>query len=185
MDAKIAVFAATILSELILGGSLILTLLYPKHRVWPPPRKNSWQYWYTHILTEASITGVLVLGVLDWNSFVLTHESRFVLASLLVAVGSVLFVWALRTLSINTSLGLGGGLTTRGPYKYSRNPQYVGAMLFFVGFMIAFNSLFAYITGTVGIGLFILASFTEEPWLRDKYRQYDEYCKKVPRFFEL
>jgi len=91
MDAKIAVFAATILFELLLGGSLILTLLYPKHGTWPPPRKNSWQYWYIHVLTEASIFGVLVLGVLDWNSFILAHGSRFVLASLLIAVGSVCF----------------------------------------------------------------------------------------------
>lgn len=60
-------------------------------------------------------------------------------------------------LSINASLGLRGGLTTRGPYRYSRNPQYVGAALFFAGFMVAFNSLFAYITGTMGIALFILA----------------------------
>jgi len=185
MDAKIAVFAATLLFELLLGGSFILTLLYPKHRVWPPPRKNSWQYWYIHVLTEASIFGVLVMGVLDWNSSFLIHESRFILASLLIAIGSVLFVWALRTLSINKSLGMGGGLTTRGPYKYSRNPQYVGATLFFVGFMVAFNSLYAYITGTIGIALFILASFTEEPWLRERYRGYDEYCKKVPRFVGL
>jgi len=185
MDAKIVVFAATFLFELLLGGSFILTLRYPKQRVWPPPRKNSWQYWYVHFLTEASIFSVLMLGVLDWNSFILTHESRFVLASLLIAVGSVLFLWALRTLSINTSLGLGGRLTTRGPYKYSRNPQYVGAIMFFVGFIVAFNSLYAYITGTIGIALFILALFTEEPLLREQYKEYDEYCKNVPRFIGL
>jgi protein-S-isoprenylcysteine O-methyltransferase Ste14 len=183
---RIVIFTVAILLELVLCGSLILTLRYPKHRIWPPPKKNSWQYWYIHTLTETSIFFVLILGILDWNTSFLTHESRFVFASLLIAVGGTTYLWSLRTLSVNTSLGLKGKLTTHGPYEYSRNPQYVGAILFFVGSMIVFNSIYAYITGTIGIALFILAPFTEEPWLQQQYKgEYDEYCRKVPRFIKI
>ena len=186
MDIRIAIFALTVLLEFLLGGTLILTLLYPKHRIWPPPKKNSWQYWYIHTLTETSIFFVLILGVLDWNTSFLTHESRFVFASLLITVGGTTYLWALRTLGIKTSLGLKGRLTTHGPYKYSRNPQYVGAILFFAGFIVAFNSIYAYITGTIGIALFILAPFVEEPSLQKRYnKKYDKYCREIPRFINL
>ena len=29
--------------------ALIFTLLFPKYRVWPPPKKKSWQFWYTWV----------------------------------------------------------------------------------------------------------------------------------------
>jgi len=33
---------------------------------------------------------------------------------------------------------------------------------------------------------FVLAPFTEEPWLRDKFgAEYDSYMKRVPRFLSF
>ncbi len=128
MTIEFALFGIALVLEFLLGGGLMVSMLHPKYRVWPPPKKCSWQYWYIHFSTESSISCFLVLGFLDWNSFFLTHWLRFVFASISIAVGAIIFLWALRTLSFSTSLGLNGKLITEGPYRYSRNPQYVAAI---------------------------------------------------------
>jgi protein-S-isoprenylcysteine O-methyltransferase Ste14 len=54
------------------------------------------------------------------------------------------------------------------------------------GFIMVSNSLMILVPGFLGIICFILAAFTEEPWLREKFRaSYDEYALKVPRFISL
>jgi protein-S-isoprenylcysteine O-methyltransferase Ste14 len=177
------VFGMTLVFELLLGTTLIVSLLYPKYRVWPPPKKGSRQYWYIHFSTESSIFFFFALGFLDWNTFFLKHWLRFVFALLVIAVGAIIFLWALRTLTINTSLGSKGKFVNEGPYRYTRNPQYLGTILFFSGTMLLFNSLYQFVTGTIGIIWFLLAAFAEEPWLRDQFKEeYDTYCKKVLRF---
>jgi protein-S-isoprenylcysteine O-methyltransferase Ste14 len=178
-----ALFGVTLVLEGLLGGGLIVSLLRPAHRVWPPPRRGSWQYWYLHLSTESAITGFLVLGVVDGRPFVSTPGLRAGVAILLVVVGAALFLWAIRTLSLRTSLGVPGTLITSGPYRYSRNPQYVGAVVLFSGLILLFNSFYATVTGIIGNGWFLLMPFVEEPWLRDQYRAaYDDYCSRVPRF---
>ena len=183
MTIEFALFGITLVIEFLLGGGLIVSLLLPKHRVWPPPKKDSWRFWYTHFLTESSIFFFLVLGFLDWNTFFLVHWLRLVFASILMCVGAIIFFWALRTLTVSTSLGLKGKLVTEGPYRYSRNPQYIATVLLFSGAMLLFNSSYAFITGTTGNILFLIMPFIEEPWLRERFKEeYDEYCREVPRF---
>jgi protein-S-isoprenylcysteine O-methyltransferase Ste14 len=176
-------FYVTLLFEILLGGGLILSLLRPQDRVWPPPSKGSWQYWYIHLTTESSIACFLVVGWLDRNSLGLIHPMRFVFALIFIGSGSIVFLWALHTLSFNTSLGVKGKLITKGPYRYSRNPQYVAMVVFFSGMLLLFNSVFALITGSIGILWFLLLPFVEEPWLRTQFvDEYREYCEKVSRF---
>jgi protein-S-isoprenylcysteine O-methyltransferase Ste14 len=184
MDTEFLLFLFSLILELLLGTGLIVSFLFSKHRLWPPPQKGSWQYWYIHLFTETSIISFIALGILDWNTFMFSHWIFFLVALLLIVSGATLFFWALKTLTFTKSLGSKGKLMTTGPYKYSRNPQYVGLILFFSGTILFFNSFYVLIIGLIGNVWFLLAAFVEEPWLKEQFRkEYENYCKKVPRFF--
>ena len=74
-------------------------------------------------------------------------------------------------------------LVTSGVYRFTRNPQYLGDIALVAGYAILCNSQFVYITGLIGILWFLLAPFTEEPWLRREYGEaYERYASRVPRF---
>ena len=179
----VLVFGIILIFELLLGFGLMLSLFSSKHRLWPPPSKGSWQYWYIHFSTETSMLCFFVLGFLDWNTFLLKHWLRFVFASPLIVVGIIIFLWGLQTLTLHTSLGSKGELITEGIYRYSRNPQYLGTVLFLSGSVLLFNSLFQFVVGVIGIILFLLAAFVEEAWLKDQFKEeYRKYGKEVPRF---
>ena len=180
---EIPAFIAVLLAEVLLMASLIYSLANPSHRIWPPPRKKSWQFWWMWVLTEGSMLGVVIVSLLDWNSFVLHHWSRFIVGSVLVVGGLWLVLWGIRTLSIQASFGLKGQLVIQGPYRFSRNPQYVGTYAYLLGLPIMTNSLLSLILCLVGIFCFCLAVFIEEPWLREQFgAEYDDYCKRVRRF---
>ncbi len=76
-----------------------------------------------------------------------------------------------------------GKLTTAGPYRWSRNPQYVGWFLFLLGFALNDWSLWclaALLAVTVSLHLLVLV---EEEHLRRIFgEQYAEFCRNVPRY---
>ena len=179
-------FLTTVVCELLLGGSLVLTIAVPSKRVWPPPSKRSWQYYYTWGLTIAATAGTLALGVLDWDSFVLDHWLRFPVGGGLILFGTAFALWGVWSLGVHQTLGLEGRLVTNGAYRYSRNPQYVGDILILVGYALVTNSTLTTITALLGMAWFFLAPFTEEPWLRERFgAEYEEYVQRVPRFISL
>jgi protein-S-isoprenylcysteine O-methyltransferase Ste14 len=98
-------------------------------------------------------------------------------------MGTTISGWAIKTLSLHQSHGLKGKLVLTGPYKYTRNPQYIGIIFLIIGALFLFNSLLFLINGTLGIIIFLILPFAEEPWLEKQYgEKYNEYKKKVRRF---
>jgi protein-S-isoprenylcysteine O-methyltransferase Ste14 len=75
-------------------------------------------------------------------------------------------------------------LATSGPYAYTRNPLYLGSLLIGLGFVAAARSWW------VGIAL-VLMFFAiyvpvigdEEAFLRQKFPEFDEYARRVPRMW--
>ena len=70
-----------------------------------------------------------------------------------------------------------------GPYRFTRNPQYLGDNILFFGVSIIANSLLLWIAHALLILVFVMAPLTEERWLEDQYGQaYREYRRKIRRF---
>jgi protein-S-isoprenylcysteine O-methyltransferase Ste14 len=76
-------------------------------------------------------------------------------------------------------------LVARGPYRFIRNPMYLGAALFLVGFALFYQSTGAAIYAAafcVVAHLFVV--LYEEPTLRRTFgHDYDEYCQMVGRWW--
>jgi protein-S-isoprenylcysteine O-methyltransferase Ste14 len=75
-------------------------------------------------------------------------------------------------------------LVISGPYRYVRNPMYVGVEFLIVGEAIFFGSwrLLEY-AAVVGVGFCLFVLLYEEWALRKKFgAAYEEYCKTVPRW---
>ena len=177
-------FLGSIIIEVVYLLLFVLTIRRPDFRFWPPPSHRSWQFFTAWLLASLVFVAFFFVGLLDFNSSVLHTWLRFPIGILLHIVGVIIGSWAFTTFGLRATIGLGDEFITKGPYQYSRNPQYIGDMLHIVGFMVITNSWMAWIIGVLGIGLNILAPFTEEPWLEGKYGQvYLEYKKGVPRFF--
>jgi len=176
-------FIATTAAGLLLGALLLFSRMDPSWRVWPPPGRDSWQYRLVWILTDVAAVGIVAVGILDWNTFVLAHWLRLPIGGGLALAGLALALWGVRTLGIHRTLGLSETLIHAGPYRFTRNPQYVGDIALLLGWAIACNSLLAWIVSALGAAWFALAPFTEEPWLREQYGEaYDAYRSRVPRF---
>ncbi len=75
-------------------------------------------------------------------------------------------------------------LAMSGPYAYTRNPLYVGSLFIGIGFAIAARSW--WIGGVLVLMFFAIympVIRSEEAYLREKFADFDEYTKRVPRMF--
>ena len=76
-----------------------------------------------------------------------------------------------------------GELTLSGPYRWSRNPQYVGYFLFLLGFALNDWSLWCLAALlVVAVSLHLLVLVEEEHLRRVFGEPYAEFCRRVPRY---
>lgn len=76
-------------------------------------------------------------------------------------------------------------LVTRGPFRYTRNPMYLGLVLMAFGFAFYFGTLPFY---AVPVLLFLLCNFVFIPFEETKMQrqftdQYTEYLRRVRRWY--
>ena len=155
----------------------------PARRIWPPPGRRSWQYFLTWA-GFCAVCGInLLLLLVHWNSWVFQSPLRFVVGIPLALLGGMLAVWGVVTVGWKNTSGLKGGFVSDGPYRFTRNPQYVGDIVFFIGVGVIANSVFLWIAHLLLALVFVVAPLTEEPWLEEQYgNAYREYRRRVPRF---
>jgi protein-S-isoprenylcysteine O-methyltransferase Ste14 len=77
-----------------------------------------------------------------------------------------------------------GTLVTDGIYSYLRHPRYVEAGIGLAAVALFANYLSVYIIAAAYIPIVYLVVLLEERELRERFgEQYDDYAKRVPRFF--
>ena len=182
-DVTTLIFAADVVTLCILLAGAAAALALPGRRIWPPPGRHSWQYLSTWIGWWVAIGLHAALLVLDWNSWAFQSPIRFVIGIPLTLLGGLLAGWGMLTAGWTNTSGLRAGFVSSGPYRFTRNPQYVGDMVFFVGVSVMANSVFLWIAHFLLSLWFVMAPLLEEPWLEEQYGEpYREYLRRVPRF---
>ena len=176
-------FAVDVVVLLIALAGTAWSVALPDRRIWPPPHRFSWQYSLTWacFFVVCGISAALLF--LDWNSWVFQSDFRFIIGVPVTLLGGLLGAWGVVTLGVKNSSGLKAGFVCSGPYRFTRNPQYLGDIILAVGVSVIANSLLLWIAHTLLILVFVMAPLTEEPWLEGQYgRVYREYRRDVPRF---
>jgi protein-S-isoprenylcysteine O-methyltransferase Ste14 len=76
-------------------------------------------------------------------------------------------------------------LVVRGPYRLVRNPMYLGAFFFIVGFALFYRSVGSVVYALVFIAVtHTFVMLYEEPTLRRIFgRDYDDYCQRTGRWW--
>ena len=126
-----------------------------------------------HLILEYATTYEMPSTLLDYIGVVV---GGFGIALCLISV--VAFRSMSKALCVNAGI-----LTTDGPYRWSRNPQYVGWFLFLLGFALNDWSLWCLVALiAIAISMHLLVLVEEEHLLRIFGVQYVEFCHKVPRY---
>ncbi|MBR6903899.1 MAG: isoprenylcysteine carboxylmethyltransferase family protein, partial [Bacteroidales bacterium] len=75
-------------------------------------------------------------------------------------------------------------LMTDGPYRLSRNPMLTGIFVYLIGCCICLWTWQSLVVFLVFVAIMLVQVRTEEERLRRDFgEEYEEYCKKVGRFF--
>jgi protein-S-isoprenylcysteine O-methyltransferase Ste14 len=182
-ELTLVLFLIDVIFLLILLFGASWSVAVPGKRLWPPPGKSSWQYKVSWILFYGVFGLNCMLIILGWNSWMFTSNLRWIVGVPLVALGSLLLSWGIHTLGTRNTSGIRDGFILSGPYRFTRNPQYLGDMVLFIGLSIISNSLYLWITHLLLILVFLIIPLAEETWLEDQYDEnYHEYKNNTSRF---
>ncbi|MDE0081556.1 MAG: hypothetical protein OXT72_02775 [Gammaproteobacteria bacterium] len=177
------VFAADVATLLVLLAGIVWSVIRPERRIWPPPGRHSWQYVLTWTCTVAAAAFSGALIFLDWNSWVFPGGLRFLVGVPIVLLGGLLALWGVATIGWTNSSGVRDGFVPAGPYRFTRNPQYVGDAVLLLGLGIVANSALLWVAHALAALCFIISPLSEEVWLAEQYGdEYERYRRATPRF---
>lgn len=138
-------------------------------------------------ITIISIMVVLVeLMSIYWNLMELPSWCQWIGVGV-AALGVVVFCMAIHTMQNNWRAGIPEtretSLVTKGIYRYSRNPAFVGFDLLYLGILIAFPNAWHACVVAAAAYIFHLQIINEEKYLADTFgEEYIEYKNSVRRY---
>ena len=113
---------------------------------------------------------------------------RLIIGAVGIVAGSAIALWGLGTMArVRTGILLqqpASRLVTFGPYRWTRNPQYVGFVAIYFGLSILANTLWPLVVLPVVIALLItIVIAREERYLHGVFGpEYATYCRRVKRW---
>ncbi len=162
---------------------VVWSVVFPARRIWPPTQRGSWVYSLSWSLFGLAVAADVFWMFRHWNTWLPLGPTRYALGVPLVAVGALFLGWGMRTLGLTPTLGRERTLAITGPYRFTRNPQYVGDLLLLAGLMVLANAWYATLGLAVLMLAFVLMPLAEEPWLEEVYGDaYRAYKTHTPRF---
>lgn len=174
----------TIGLELIILVMLCWSIAFPSKRIWPPASWRSVGFWVIWGSVIFIFTGLISLSLITFNTWIIPSSIRWFLGLPITGIGVLFTAWALATLGTQNSLGIQAGFIVKGPYKFCRNPQYLGDIFILLGGGLFINSELLTTPALLACLCFWLAPFSEEIWLKERYgAAYETYCKTISRFF--
>lgn len=177
-----ALLHANLAANALLLAGAVWCIAFPDRRLYPMTSRTGWYYAMWALFGLVFVSNP-VFVVLDWNTGLLTSGLRFWLAGPLVLLGAGLVCWGMATLGARRTSGLAETLIAEGPYLLSRNPQYVGDFLLFLGVAVFANSAAVAVTHLLTALVLLVAPFAEEPWLEGEYGEaYVAYRATAPRY---
>ena len=106
-----------------------------------------------------------------------SQNTPFTRAVTLLSIFPIIYGWFYLKKNIDS------GLVTGGPYSYSRNPQYIGFILFTVGMVLYWPTLITIPMGCILCVAYFKLALKEEKELKQTFKDtYPMYAQKVPRF---
>ena len=134
----------------------------PAYRLWPPIA-----------LGVPLLVGVIVTAAAG-DPFSLGGAAARIVGIILLVLFGVWNGWALSVMATNRTALLPGGATRvvldRGPFRFSRNPLYLGLIVLDVAIALLWPSAWALILVPVGIALLFWGAITpEEQYLSTKF----------------
>lgn len=181
--------SVSLLGALLSIGVIAQSIAFPGSRVWPVPADGGRFHGLRTFLNRAvgpviglSVALMIALSLIDFGSLRLPFWIHLSVGIGLFAAGGSLGWMGFRTLGPEISTGIPGDLQVRGPYRISRNPQYVGAVGVLAGLALLSNSFTVLLAVVPWCLWFWLAPLAEEPWLRallgDSYISYAARTKR-------
>jgi protein-S-isoprenylcysteine O-methyltransferase Ste14 len=108
--------------------------------------------------------------------------------ALIIVFGLAMFGWGMQTFARERT-GImpqkpASHVVVSGPYRWTRNPMYVGFTAIYAGFGVALNQVWPLVLlPIVLVVLFLAVIRREERYMRATFGPaYDDYCRRVPRW---
>jgi protein-S-isoprenylcysteine O-methyltransferase Ste14 len=148
--------------------------------------RNDWSFWFI----VAGMIATFYLSPLEYLFFKVFLPNNIwtqVTGLFLIILGSVLFVWARRTLgnfySGHVSVIESQPLIRTGPYRFIRHPAYAGYVLITLGLALGYSSF----AGFTAILMLVLPSMIYRIHVEDKLlaghfgKQFENYARRTKR----